>query len=231
MAHVRTLQVSEIFRSIQGESTRAGLPCTFIRLAGCNLRCRWCDTPYAYEGSVPMTVDQVLAAVRALPAPLVEVTGGEPLLQERTVDLLHALLELAAVGASPLETVMLETNGSLDIGPVPPGVVRVLDVKCPGSGMHERMLASNLDKLTGSDELKFVIADRADYEWARDMLRRDDHLQRVAAVLFVPVTGAEDSGKPGLRPADLADWILADGLRVRLSLQLHKLIWGPDTRR
>ena len=231
MTNTRTLQVAEIFRSIQGESTRAGLPCTFIRLVGCNLRCRWCDTSYAWEGGSSETLQALLNKVRELPAPLVELTGGEPLLQEGTVGLLTALLELARSKSSPLEEVMIETNGSLDIGTVPEGVRRIVDVKCPGSGMSGQMLMSNLDVLRATDEVKFVIADRADYDWARDLVRTDRRLERAGAIHFMPVMSAESPNVSGLRARDLADWILADRLNARLSLQLHKIIWGSDTRR
>ena len=216
-----TLQVHEIFSSIQGESTRAGLPCSFVRLTGCNLRCRWCDTTYAYEGGEGMTVREVVERVAGLGVALVEVTGGEPLLQPATVELLAALRDERF-------EVMLETNGSLDVSVVPEGVFRVIDLKCPGSGMHKRMLMSNLDVLRPTDEMKFVLADRADYEWARDLVRNDGRLTQTAAIHFVPV--CRDDGS-GLRPAELAGWMLADRVEARLSLQLHKVIWGWETRR
>ena len=231
MTDTRTLQVAEIFRSIQGESTRAGRPCTFIRLIGCNLRCRWCDASYAWEGGSSETLQAVLNKVRELPAPLVELTGGEPLLQEATVELLTALVEFARSKSSPLAEVMIETNGSLDIGVVPAGVRRIVDVKCPESGMSGQMLMSNFDKLRATDEVKFVIADRADYDWARDLVQKDRRLDRAGTIHFIPVMNTGSSNVSGLRACDLADWILADGLNVRLSLQLHKIIWGPDTRR
>ena len=217
-----TLQVAEIFASIQGESTYAGLPFAFVRLAGCNLACTWCDTAYAREGGGTMSAAEVIGRVQELQLPLVEVTGGEPLAQQATLALLQTLVTEEMM-------VLLETNGSLDISAVPEPVVRIIDVKCPGSGMHERMLWSNLDLLRESDELKFVLADRNDYEWARRIVQTDARLAAAGTLHFTPVRPAE--GKGGLSPAELADWILADRLPVRLSLQLHKIIWGADTRR
>ena len=225
-AATSTLQVSEIFSSIQGESTRAGLPCTFVRLAGCNLQCRWCDTPYARQGGSSMTVREIIEQVAKAGLSLTEVTGGEPLLQEGTLDLLRGLLE----GSTE---VMLETNGSLDISVVPGNVIRIIDIKCPGSGMHEHMMMSNLDDLRATDELKFVIADRADYDWARTFVEHDKRCLQAGAIHFVPVIRSAGEQDAGLQAHQLADWMLSDpGLpKVRLSTQLHKLIWGPDTRR
>ncbi len=178
-----------------------------------------------------MSLPDVLHAVHELPAPLYEVTGGEPLLQEVTIDLLRELLQLARTDpASPAE-VMLETNGSLDIRPVSSGVLRMIDIKCPASGVHAEMLMDNLNHLRPTDELKFVLADRTDYEYARDLLHKDPRLSRVGAIHFIPASDPTGRKSPALSPADLADWILADRLSVRLSLQLHKIIWGPDTRR
>lgn len=204
------LQVTEIFRSIQGESTRAGLPCTFVRLSGCNLRCRWCDTRHAYEAGPAMSVAQVVARVRELGLDLVEVTGGEPLLQPEAPELLEALAAVA-------RTVLLETNGSQPL-PVRRHWHAILDVKCPGSGMHERMYWLNLERLQALDELKFVIGDRADFDYAVFHIRKHDLARRGVPLLVAPVAGA-------LPLAELAAWILASGLPLRLQVQLHKLIW------
>ena len=210
------MQVTEIFRSIQGESTYAGLPCVFVRLTGCNLRCTWCDTAYAFHGGEKMTVDQVLEKVRAFGERLVEVTGGEPLLQKDVYPFMERLL------AGGYE-VLLETSGERSISQVPHEVVKIVDVKCPDSGEGETFDRSNLDHLDPHDQIKFVIASRRDYEFARDFTREHDLNRRVAAVLFSPVHG-------GLDLKALASWILEDRLEVRLGCQLHKLIWGPDAR-
>jgi len=204
------LRVNEIFYSLQGEGTRVGRPCVFVRLTGCNLRCIWCDTPYAFHEGRWMTVSQVVEAVRSYGCQLVEVTGGEPLLQPATAVLLSRL-------ADEFPTVLLETGGALSIAELDSRVVRILDVKCPGSGESERNHWENMGLLRHSDEVKFVLADRADYEWARDVVARYDLTSR-CEVLLAPVHGT-------LRPADLAAWILADRLPVRLGLQLHKLVW------
>lgn len=215
-----TLKVNEIFRSIQGEGTRAGLPCTLVRLSGCNLRCRWCDTAYAWDAGEEMTLSQVLHRVSDLGCMRVELTGGEPLLQPAATELLHALCRQG------YET-LLETNGSADISAVDPRVVRIVDVKCPSSGESERNCWDNLAKLTARDEVKFVLADRADYEYARRIVR-DYGLADRCAVIFSPVgvSGAKFSNFP----ATLADWILADKLDVRLGLQLHKILWPGESR-
>jgi len=209
------LKVSEIFLSIQGEGTRAGEPCTFVRLAGCNLRCRWCDTKYAWEDGQEMSVPEVLARVAALRSRTVEVTGGEPLTQPAAIELLK---ELCDAGYQTL----LETNGSLDISQVDPRVVRIVDFKCPSSGAEGHDLWANVGHLTARDEVKFVLADHADYQFARQVLRRHK-LSEKCTVIFSPVHGR-------LAPARLAEWILADNLDVRLGLQLHKIIW-PDRDR
>lgn len=209
------LKVNEIFHSIQGESTHAGRPCVFVRLTYCNLRCTWCDTAYAFFEGVERSLDDIVAEVTAYGCPLVEVTGGEPLIQRETTDLLQRLL-----GAG-LE-VLLETSGSWPIETVPEGVRIIMDVKAPGSGMAGRNRWENLRHLDADDEVKFVLADRADYEWARGIVGEHDLTAR-HAVLFSPVFGALD-------PQQLAEWILADGLPVRMQLQLHKLIWSPATR-
>jgi 7-carboxy-7-deazaguanine synthase len=212
-----TLTLSEIFYSIQGESSYAGIPCVFVRLAGCNLRCRWCDARYTYEEpGTRWALSAILAEIDHYPATaLVEITGGEPLLQEGISPLMEQLL---ASG----RTVLLETNGSLAIDRVPPGVVAVLDVKCPGSGMADRFDLANLKRLRPTDELKFVLASRADYEWAADFVRRHGLVGRYP-IHFSPVVAE-------LPPADLAQWLLADGLAVRLQLQLHTLLWPGRNR-
>ena len=210
------LTINEIFHSIQGESTYAGQPCVFVRLTACDLRCRWCDTAYAFTEGRKMGLDEVLAAIEAFGCPLVEITGGEPLLQDEVYPLMQALLQQG-------RSVLLETGGHLSIERVPPGVVRIVDVKCPASGESARNHWPNLDALAPCDEVKFVIQDRGDYEYARDTVRQRDLASRCAAVLFSPVHG-------GLDPQALAGWILEDRLRVRLQLQVHKYIWDPMTR-
>ena len=210
------LTVNEIFHSIQGESSHAGRPCVFVRLTACDLRCSWCDTPYAFTGGQKMAVEDVLARVGALGIPLVELTGGEPLLQKEAIPLMGQLL---AAG----HEVLLETGGHISVAEVPAPVVRIVDVKCPGSGEADRMHWPNLDLLQRHDEVKCVLRDRADYEYARDVVARHQLAGRVAAVLFSPVHGVLD-------PQALAAWILEDRLTVRLQLQLHKFIWSPETR-
>lgn len=209
------LKVSELFLSIQGEGTRAGRPCAFVRLAGCNLRCRWCDTPYALEGGRGMSISKVLARVKELGCGLVEVTGGEPLVQPAALDLLRALCDAG------YET-LLETNGSLDISKVDPRVVRIVDFKCPSSGEAQRNLWDNARRLTARDEVKFVVADWADYEFAREAAR-EHSLSEKYSVMFSPIHGQLDA-------STLADWILQDNLDVRLNLQLHRIIY-PDRDR
>ena len=210
------LTVNEIFHSIQGESTYAGEPCVFVRLTACDLRCSWCDTPYAFHEGRKMTIEDVVAEVDRYGCELVEVTGGEPLLQREVYPLMTRLLETG-------KKVLLETGGHRSIDAVPAGVVRIMDIKCPGSGEAEKMDWDNLARLTPSDEVKFVIKDRADYEFARDVVTRESLADRVTAVLFSPVHGVLESRL-------LAEWILADRLPVRLQLQTHKYIWSPDTR-
>ena len=210
------LTINEIFHSIQGESTHAGEPCVFVRLTACDLRCRWCDTPYAFHEGRKMSVDDVVQAVEGQGCSLVEITGGEPLLQADVVPLMERLL---AAG----KTVMIETGGHRSIAGVPEGVIRVMDIKCPGSGEAEKNDWSNLALLTSRDEVKFVIADRTDYEFARDVVTRQRLAERCGAVLFSPVHGE-------LHPRQLAEWVLADRLPVRVQLQLHKYIWDPRTR-
>ena len=210
------LRVNELFLSIQGESTHAGRPCVFVRLTGCNLRCTWCDTEYAFHAGQQMDVRDIAARVRGYRCDLVEVTGGEPLLQKGVYALFEALL---AHGC----TVMVETSGERDLSAVDPRVIKVMDLKCPGSGESERNRWSNIEWLTPHDEVKFVIADRADYEWARGVTRDHNLAARVNAVLMSPVFRALD-------PAQLAAWILEDRLPVRMQVQMHKFIWSPTAR-
>ncbi len=210
------LTVNEIFYSIQGESTRAGQPCVFVRLTACDLRCSWCDTPYAFHEGSKMSVDDVIARVEGYGCGLVEITGGEPLLQADVYPLMERLL---AAG----RTVMLETGGHRSIERVPRDVRKIVDVKCPGSGESDKNDWANLSRLAPHDEVKFVIADRRDYEFARDVISRYDLGSRAAAVLLSPVHGA-------LEPRLLSEWILADRLPARLQLQIHKYIWEPHTR-
>jgi len=209
------LWVNEVFYSIQGEGTHAGCPCVFVRLAGCNLRCAWCDTAYALNEGRWMSLEEILAQVRTWRCAVVEVTGGEPLLQPGVQSLLSALAE-------EYETVLLETSGALSIADIDPRVHRIVDIKCPRSGEVARNYWPNLDLLTARDEVKFVLLDRSDYEWARDVVRRYD-LPRRCPVLFAPVHAA-------LSTAELAAWILSDRLNVRLGVQLHKLIWPQAGR-
>jgi 7-carboxy-7-deazaguanine synthase len=210
------LTVNEIFHSIQGESTFTGEPCVFVRLTACDLRCSWCDTVYAFHEGRKMSVEDVVADVQRYNCRTVEVTGGEPLLQRDVYPLMNRLLSIG-------KTVLLETGGHRSIEDVPAGVIRIMDVKCPGSGEADKMDWCNLQRLTPTDQVKFVINDRADYEYARAVVTREQLAQRVATVLFSPVHGVMDA-------RDLAAWILADALPVRLQLQAHKFIWGPEAR-
>jgi 7-carboxy-7-deazaguanine synthase len=210
------LTVNEIFHSIQGESTHTGRPCVFVRLTACDLRCSWCDTPYAFDEGRKMTIDDVVGRVAEYGCDVVEITGGEPLLQKDVYPLMRRLLDEG-------RTVLLETGGHRSVDEVPEGVVRVIDVKCPGSGEAEKTCWANLDRLRPTDEMKFVIKDRVDYEYARDVVSRHDLIGRSAAVLFSPVHGV-------LASQALAEWILADRLAVRLQLQVHKYVWGADVR-
>lgn len=206
-----TLRVTEIFRSLQGESTWAGFPCAFVRLTGCALRCVWCDSAYAFHGGSEMTVDEAVERVLGLSTDLVEVTGGEPLEQDAVHELIARLLESG-------KTVMLETGGHVGLERVDPRVVKIVDVKAPGSGMEHANLPENLDRLSAHDELKFVLADRRDFDWSLDLVRRRD-LDRRNVVTFSPVWGS-------LAADELAGWIRDSGRRIRLGLQLHKLLWG-----
>lgn len=225
-----TLRINEIFHSIQGESTRAGLPCVFVRLTGCHLRCAYCDTEYAFHEGTRRTIDSILNEVLSYPTRLVEITGGEPLLQAPAV---HDLMtELANAGC----TVLLETSGACDISDCDPRVIRIMDIKTPGSGEAVRNVWSNIDSLTDRDEVKFVIADRADYDWSVDLIRQHHLTERINAVLLSPIhvqpRGVEIAGHGGLKPAELAAWMLADDLgpNVRLQVQIHKVIWCPQQR-
>jgi 7-carboxy-7-deazaguanine synthase len=210
------LSVNEIFYSIQGESTYAGKPCVFVRLAGCDLRCSWCDTPYAFTEGRKMSIEDILHQVGEYGTPLVEVTGGEPLLQEEVYPLLERLLDSG-------RTVLLETGGQIDVSRVPGAVIKVMDVKCPASGESDKVAWANIERLGSRDEVKFVIQDRGDYEFARDTIQRHALDRRCAAVLLSPVHGVLD-------PKHLSEWILEDRLPVRLQLQLHKHIWGANVR-
>jgi 7-carboxy-7-deazaguanine synthase len=207
--------ITEIFKSIQGESTFAGLPCIFVRLTGCNLRCHWCDTAYAFHGGKKMTVEDVLAQVRQLGGKLVEITGGEPLLQDDVYPLTDRLLNEGF-------RVLVETSGERNIGRLPRAVIKVLDVKCPGSGEGGTFCADNLGALEKKDQVKFVIANESDYSFARDFMLQHDLGGRVDEVILSPVFGK-------LHPRQLTAWILRDGLDVRLGLQIHKFIWDPET--
>ena len=227
--------ITEIFKSIQGEGTRAGLPCIFVRLTGCNLRCTWCDTSYAFHGGKKMSVAEVLESVDELACRraggrgaeagvrLVELTGGEPLLQEEIYPLAENLL-----GAG--YTVMIETSGERSIGRLPREVIKIVDVKCPDSGEPDTFDRSNLDALTENDEVKFVLSTRGDYEFAREFTERHGLKGKVREVLFSPVFADPEGKWPGLAPRLLAEWILRDGLPVRLGLQLHKFIWDPAAK-
>lgn len=209
-----TLVVHEIYASIQGESSFAGLPCTFIRLTGCNLRCSWCDTPQAFHGGTRMARAEVLSEALAHATPLVELTGGEPLLQPGALALLSALCDAG-------RTVLLETSGERDISAVDPRVHRIVDLKAPGSGESERNRWENLGLLGRRDEVKVVLRDREDYVWAREVIRREHLDERVGEVLLSCVHGE-------LEPQGLVSWVLEDALPVRVQVQLHKVIWAPD---
>lgn len=214
----KRLKLSEIFKSIQGESSFAGLACTFIRLAGCNLRCSYCDTVYAYEPSFELTVEEILTKVASLGCPLVEITGGEPLLQEEVYPLMAELLTQGY-------QVLLETNGTIDLTAVDPRAVVIMDIKCPGSGQSEKVLWDNLKRLREKDQVKFVLSHRQDYDWARGVIEKHG-LEKKCLLLFSPAYGF-------LSARDLAQWILSDpdlSGKVRLQLQLHKIIWGGEAR-
>lgn len=213
------LRVTEIFHSIQGESTWAGYPCTFIRLTGCPLRCAWCDTEYSFYGGEKQSLADLIAKVREIGTNLVEITGGEPLIHRNAFVLARMLLDQGY-------TVLVETSGAIDVGPLDPRAHKIMDLKCPGSGEVDRNLWSNLDHLTARDEIKFVIKDRADYEWSRDVVLNHGLAERkrsgtLREILFSPVWDAVDFQQ-------MAAWILEDHLPVRYQIQLHKVIWGAN---
>lgn len=216
--------ITEIFKSIQGESSYTGFPCVFVRLTGCNLRCNWCDTAYAFHGGTKYSIAEVMARVEELQgdgaAKLVEITGGEPLLQNETPELAQRLLDEGY-------QVMIETSGERDVSVLPQEVVKIVDVKCPDSGESGNFLFENLDALDNKDEIKFVIASRRDYEFARDFAAKHKLTEHVHEVLFSPVFADPEGKWPAMNARSLAEWILADGLRVRLGLQIHKFIWDP----
>jgi len=222
------MQITEIYKSIQGESTHAGLPCVFVRLTGCNLRCSWCDSEYTFTGGHRMTIEEVIEEVEHLSpgGGLVEITGGEPMLQEKeVVPLMQHLLDDGY-------TVLLETSGERPLEHVPRGVIKIVDVKCPNSGEPDTFNLENLETLTSTDEVKFVLSDRTDYEFARDFTHRHNLSARVNAVLFSPAFskdagGLRDTSHCLLDPRELSEWMLADNVQARLGLQLHKFIWDP----
>ena len=225
------MQITEIYKSLQGESTYVGLPCVFVRLTGCNLRCSWCDSEYTFQGGRKMAGGEVLQEVRSLSPDggLVEITGGEPMLQEReVVPLMQQLLEDGY-------TVLLETSGERPLERVPAAVVKIVDVKCPDSGEGDTFCLENLETLTGHDEVKFVLSSRADYDFARRFTHKHHLNDRVSAVLLSPAfrkdaTGSRDSSHCLLDPQELAEWMIADNVPARLGLQLHKFIWDPAVK-
>jgi 7-carboxy-7-deazaguanine synthase len=225
------VQIIEIYKSLQGESSYAGLPCVFVRLAGCNLRCTWCDSEYTFKGGKRMAIEEVEREVARLSPDrgLVEITGGEPLLQEREAVLLMERLLQASF------TVLLETSGERPLESVPPAVVKIVDVKCPDSGEADTFRMENLNWLTARDEVKFVIASRRDYEYAREFMAEHDLSSRVASVILSPAfrkdaTGSRDASHCLVDPQTLAEWMLADGMNARLGLQIHKFIWEPSLK-
>ena len=216
VSSTQTLTVNEIYHSIQGESTWAGRPCVFVRLTFCDLRCNYCDTEYAFYEGKKQTLDEIVQQVAALRCPLVEVTGGEPLLQKNVLPLMQKLCDAGHI-------VLLETSGAHDISLVDERVHRIMDLKTPGSGEVAKNLWSNIDQLSSRDEVKFVIGSREDYEWSREKVARFNLSSRCHAVLFSPIFGRID-------PRQIVEWILADNLDVRFQLQLHKFIWSPTQR-
>ena len=212
----KTLTINEIYHSIQGESTWVGKPCVFVRLTFCDLRCNYCDTEYAFYEGKKQALQEIVESVQAFHCPLVEITGGEPLLQKNVLVLMSTLCDAGS-------TVLLETSGAHDISKVDPRVHRIMDLKTPGSGEVDKNLWSNIDRLTSRDEVKFVMGSREDYEWSRDKVQRYDLSRRCYAVLFSPIFGRID-------PREIVEWILADKLKVRFQLQMHKFIWSPTQR-
>lgn len=209
------MRITEIYQSIQGESSYAGLPCIFVRTTGCDLRCTWCDSEFSFYGGQSMSIDEIIERVTSYSAKLVELTGGEPLLQKELPVLANRLIDLGY-------TVMVETGGHRDISLLNHQVIKIVDIKCPDSGESEKVFWSNINSLSNQDQLKFVIASRKDYEWARQTIK-ERNLEGRFELLFSPVHTT-------LKPADLAEWILSDGLKVRLQLQLHKYIWSANAR-
>jgi 7-carboxy-7-deazaguanine synthase len=212
----KKLTINEIYHSIQGESTWVGQSCVFVRLTFCDLRCNYCDTEYAFYEGKKQALQEIVEAVQAFHCPLVEITGGEPLLQKNVLLLMSTLCDAGS-------TVLLETSGARDISKVDPRVHRIMDLKTPGSGEVDKNLWSNIDRLTSRDEVKFVMGSREDYEWSRDKVQRYDLSSRCQAVLFSPIFGRID-------PREIVEWILADKLNVRFQLQMHKFIWSPTQR-
>lgn len=226
----QTLRINEIFFSIQGESTWAGCPCVFVRLSGCHLRCTYCDTEYAFREGATREIDEIVNQVCAYPTDVVQITGGEPLLQKRVHQLIAALCDRG-------KTVLIETSGACDISVCDPRAIRIMDIKTPGSGESHRNQWANIDHLTPHDEVKFVITSREDYDWAKNVIEKYDLARRCRAILLSPVfeqpAGLEIAGAAGLSPRDLAEWMLNDppaGNPVRMQTQLHKHIWDPQTR-
>ena len=209
------MQITEIFHSIQGESSRAGLPCTFVRLTACNLRCQWCDTTYSFYGGTKMTLEQIMQQIEYFGCRLVEITGGEPLLQPAVHGLISRFLTLG-------KTVLIETSGSVDISPVDARAILIYDIKCPDSGMEDRNRWENIGLLKPIDEVKFVVGSKEDYEWSKCIIEKYQLVDR-HQVLFSPVFGK-------IKPKELATWLLEDSLNARLQIQLHKLLWSPQTR-
>ncbi|HXT73617.1 MAG TPA: radical SAM protein [Candidatus Angelobacter sp.] len=221
--------ITEIFKSIQGESSYAGLPCIFVRLTGCNLRCKWCDTAYAFHGGTKYSLDEILRRVGEFSGDrengdrnvrLIEITGGEPLLQPETPELAQRLVDAGY-------TVLIETSGERDLSGLPREVVKIMDVKCPDSGESGKFNLANLEALEKKDEIKFVIASRRDYDFAREFMAEHRLRERVHEILFSPVFADPAGSWPAMDARELAEWILAENLPVRLGLQLHKFVWDP----